>query len=110
MEASPDARATGGNLALDDDGWWRLSEDLGIKNEAGLVKHLLNLHDGEVRFVGDPRWVDVRYLPASGGFVSPSSLLHSRLWHCQTMRTEKTREWAFWNHGAGQRNRQWKHY
>ena len=23
------------------------------------------------------------------------------------MRTEKTREWAFWNHGAGQRNRQW---
>ena len=24
------------------------------------------------------------------------------------MRTEKTREWAFWNHGAGQRNRKWK--
>ena len=61
-----------------------------------------------MRYVGDPRLVDVRSLPASGEFVSPSSLLHSRLWHCQTMRTEKTREWAFWNHGAGQRNRQWK--
>ena len=24
------------------------------------------------------------------------------------MRTEKTREWAFGNHGAGQRNRRWK--
>ena len=52
--------------------------------------------------------VDVRSLPASGGFVSPSSLLHSRVWHCKKMRTEKTREWAFGNHGAGQRNRRWK--
>ena len=24
------------------------------------------------------------------------------------MRTEKTREWAFWSRGAGQRNRQWE--
>ena len=109
-KAFPDTRDSGGMLALTEADWGKLFLEFGVETQAGLVKHLLSLHDGEVRFVGDPRWVDVRSLPASGGFVSPSSLLHSRFRHCQTMRTEKTREWAFWNHGAGQRNRQWKHY
>ena len=109
-EAYPDSRDSGGMQALTEAGWDTLRLEFGAETQAWFVNHLLNLHGGEVRYVGDPRLVDVRSLPASGGFVSPSSLLHSRLWHCQTMRTEKTREWAFWNHGAGQTNRQWQHY
>ena len=59
MEAFPDTRATGGNLALDDDGWWGLSEDLGIRDELALVTQLLNKHDGEMRLVGVDSWVDL---------------------------------------------------
>ena len=48
-------------------------------------------------------WVDFWSFPASGG---SHSVLLKRFWHNQTMRTEKTRNWAYWNHGAGQRD-QW---
>ena len=91
MEAFPDTRATGGNLALDDDGWWRLSHELKIKNEAGLVKHLLNKHDGEMRLVGVDWWVD---LPATGGRGS-NNVYHSRYFHSQTMCTEEMRKFCF---------------
>ena len=77
MDAFPDTRATGGNLALDDDGWWRLHEDLGIRNEAALVKHLLNKHEGEMRLVGVDYWVDL----SGTGRDSRHIVYHSRLFH-----------------------------
>ena len=69
-------------------------------NQLEWVKHLLNFHDGEVRFVGDPWWADVKD-PASGG---PDVLLPA-FWHSQTMRTEQAKDWCFRSHGAGQKFR-----
>ena len=96
----PDTRASGGMLALKEARWSLPRLEFGILTQAAWVKHLLNMHDGEVRFVGDTWWVDLRSFPASGG---SHSVLLKRFWHNQTMRTEKTRNWAYWNHGAGQR-------
>ena len=104
MEAFPDTRATGGNLALDDDGWWRLHEDLGIRNEAALVKHLLNKHEGEMRLVGVDYWVDL----SGTGRDSRHIVYHSRFFHSQTMRTEEMRNFCFWNHGAGAKDPRFK--
>ena len=53
-EAFPDTRASGGMLALKEAGWSLMRLEFGILTQAAWVKHLLNLHDGEVRFVGDP--------------------------------------------------------
>ena len=55
-EAYPDNRAIGGVRSLTKAGWNGLYEDLWIESEDQFVSHLLNLHDGEVRFVGAPRW------------------------------------------------------
>ena len=98
-EAFPDTRDSGGVLPLEDSGWSMLRLEFGIYTHAAWVKHLLNMHDGEVRFVGDPWWKDC---PASGGsgWVDPS-VSHVKFWHSQTMRTEKTRTWTYFNHGAG---------
>ena len=104
-EAFPDTRESGGMLALKEAGWSMLKLELGILTHAAWVKHLLTMHDGEVRFVGDPWWVDTRSFPASGG---SHSLCLVKFWHSQTMRKEKTRNWAFYNHGAGQRDQRWK--
>ena len=64
------------------------------------MKHLLNFHDGEVRFVGDPWWADVTD-PAFGGRLPNLHL--PAFWHPQTMRTKQAKEWCFWRHGAGQK-------
>ena len=95
-EAFPDTRDSGGVLALKEAGWSMLRLEFGILTHAAWVKHLLNMHDGEVRFVGDPWWAPLN--PASGG---SQSVFHSNFWHSQTMRTEKTRTWTYFNHGAG---------
>ena len=87
-EAFPDTRDSGGMLALNEAGWSMLRLEFGIPTQAAWVRHLLNLHDGEVRFVGDPWWVDVKLFRASGGSYS---VCNSTFWHSQTMHTENTR-------------------
>ena len=104
MEAFPDTRATGGNLALDDYGWWRLAQELGIKNEAMLVKHLLNKHDGEMRLVGADSWVDFSATGRDGRHI----VYHSRFFHSKSMRTEEMRKFCFWHHGAGRTDPRFK--
>ena len=90
-EAYPDTRATGGVRSLTEAGWNGLYEDLGIQSEEECVRHLLNLHDGEVRFVGPPWWAE----------MGPRDrVYHCRYWHAQTMSHKATREWADWNHGG----------
>ena len=55
------------------------------------VKHLLTLHDSEVRLVGESWWAP--RVPDSRAWFS----LHDpRLWHYQTMRTQETRAWLYW--------------
>jgi len=94
MAAFPDTRATGGNLALDDDGWRGLSE-LGIRDELALVSQLLNKHEGEMRLVGADSWVDFSATGRDGRHI----VYHSRFFHPQTMRTEEMRKFCFWDHG-----------
>ena len=70
-----------------------------IHTEFEFVKHLLNWHDGEVRFVGELWWMEVETNPVYDGMTC--GLNHSRYWHAQTMRQEETRNWCFRNHGGG---------
>ena len=79
-------------LPLTEQSWGLLRTELGIESQVEWVKHLLNLHDGEVRFVGEPWWADMNGR-ASGG--SLQSLYSPRLWHSQTLRTPQAREWAY---------------
>ena len=97
--AYPDTRGTGGVKALTPVGWYGLWVEFGIETEEQFVKHLLNFHDGEVRFVGPNWWEEV---PEHG-------LNHTRYWHSQTMRTEKTRRWCWQSHGGGlEKGSPWK--
>ena len=49
--------ASGGINPLSKDNVEGLSREFGIKTSAEFVKHLLTLHDGEVRLVGESHWV-----------------------------------------------------
>ena len=93
-EAYPDTRKIGGVRALTEPGWNGLYAEFGIQTEHEFVKHLLNWHDGEVRFVGEPWWETVEMT---------RDLYHSRYWHAQTMRHERTGDWCFHNHGGGRK-------
>ena len=73
-------------------GWKGLEAEFRIRTELEFVKHLLNLHDREVRFVEEPWWEIVEMT---------SVLNHTRYWHAQTMRYETTSDWCFFNHGGG---------
>ena len=66
--------------------------ELEVEAQADWVKHLLNMHDGEVRFVETPWWETVEMT---------RDLNHSRYWHAQTMRHDTTADWCFYNHGGG---------
>ena len=98
-EAYPDTRTDGGMSPLTARGWQFLRLEFDMPNQLEWVKHLLNFHDGEVRFVGDPWWADVT--DAASGGCMPNLRLPA-FWHPQTMRTKRAKEWCFWNHGAGQ--------
>ena len=81
--------------------------EFGIETEDEFVKHLLNWHDGEVRFVGETWWMEVETLPVYDGMRC--GLNHTRYWHAQTMRQEETRNWCFRNHGGGlKKGSKWK--
>ena len=90
----PDTRATGGVRGLTEAGWNGLYDEFNIRTELEFVKHLLNWHDGEVRFVGEPWWETVEMT---------RDLYHSRYWHAQTMRYERIGDWCFHNHGGGRK-------
>ena len=71
MEAFPDTspKGSGGVRALTGAGWQRLWDAFRVRTEADFVKHLLNMHDGEVRFVGEPWWMEVETLPVYDGMT-----------------------------------------
>ena len=98
-KAYPETRSAGGMLPMTEEGWRSLKKEVGIKTEAQWVRALFNLHDGEVRFVGNPGWVE---LP------DPDNLFHPHLWHSQTMRTPRARDWAHFHHGQGQTDQRLK--
>jgi len=70
-EAYPDTRETGGVRALTEAGWNGLYSEFKIETEDEFVKHLLNWHDGEVRFVGETWWMEVETLPVYDGMMRP---------------------------------------
>ena len=92
--AFPDTSpASGGNERLDEEGWrdiaWVVGDrKTGEMKPIELIKALLNLHDGEVRLVGEARWEPLDR--ASGG--EDIDVLRHELWHYQTMRKAVTRE------------------
>ena len=71
-DLSPDS---GGTQPLGEDGWQRLYEAFKLSRPADYVKHILTLHDGEVRMVGSGDW---ELLPASGG-----TFRRACFWHYQ---------------------------
>ena len=65
-------------LPLTGQSWGLLRTEVGIESQVEWVKHLVNLHDGEVRFVGEPRlWrVSPKRRKETPSPVEPSSLSH----------------------------------
>ena len=112
MEAFPDTspKGSGGVRPLRDADWHLLWDAFRVRTEADFVKHLLNMHDGEVRFVGEPTWSEVPCTIACGPNPrwGTCSLFHSRFWHPQTMKTDSARQWCLKHHGALQRDPEMK--
>ena len=94
FETLPDTRATGGEEALTRQGWQDLKAECQMLQKEDFAKHLLNLHDGEARLVGDRSWLE----------VWSNGLNHTRFWHCQTMRSAENFNWCWRSHGGGQDN------
>ena len=61
---------------------------LNIRNKEDYVKHLLNHHEGEARFVGDSRW---ELFPASGG----GEPWNACYWSYQFVGTNETRKYLY---------------
>ena len=59
--------ASGGQQPLSEENKDRLIAAFGMKSEMDYIKHILTLHDGEVRLVGEDRWDPY---PASGGDIA----------------------------------------
>ena len=59
--------ASGGQQPLSQANQARLVETFKMKSEMDYIKHILTLHDGEVRLVGEDRWDPY---PASGGDIA----------------------------------------
>ena len=73
---------------LSSDAWLRIKREFKVKSEVDYVKHLLNAHEGEARFVGDEGWYD---FPASGE-VQP---WNARFWSYQFVQTHDTRKYLY---------------
>ena len=78
VQAFPDlSPASGGTLPLGKENQDRLREQLGCNSWADYLKHILTLHDGEVRLVGNGGW---EVFPVSGGMLRKQCF-----WHYQYM-------------------------
>jgi len=93
LEAFPDlSPASGGTLPLGKENQDRLREQLGCNSWADYLKHILTLHDGEVRLAGnggDSGGWDV--FPVSGGMLRKQCF-----WHYQYMFEAETRQWLYY--------------
>ena len=98
MDSFPETRKSHGLLALTHTGWRSLFDDVEVGLERKWVQHLLNLHNGEVRLVGDPRWEEVTVWHKHFWGAIP---WHCQFWHDQTLRTYAARDWAWRTYGAG---------
>ena len=89
-DLSPEA---GGMEPLDEGSavWERLRCDFGVHTKADYVKHIVNKHDGEARFVGDAGWEP---FPASGG-DDDVHVYKPCFWHYQFATTRETRGWLY---------------
>ena len=101
IDAFPETRVSGGLMPLTQSDWQDLYDDMWIEYEYEWLTHLMNRHNGEVRFVGDAQWeeVEVETLPSWCG--CQCTVYHSRFWHDQTLRTKETRQWSWKTFGAG---------
>ena len=73
-EAFPDlSPASGGKHPLSDEGWRRLTSAWKFNTTSDYVKHMLTLHDGELRSVGNEAW---ERIPASGGIHRKACFWH----------------------------------
>ena len=70
--------------------WERLRYAFGVHTKADYVKHIVNKHDGDARFVGDAGWEP---FPASGG--DDVHVYKACFWHYQFATTRETRRWLY---------------
>ena len=72
---------------LEESVWRELQDETRGLRTIDFVKHLLTLHDGEVRHVGKSWWA----------LLAPWWAHHDPcLWHYQTVRAPWTHEWLYW--------------
>ena len=83
--------ASGGTRAMTETGWQVLRAEAGVQDAADYVKHILNKHEGEAKFVGDTQWQEVT--PDS---VGQDGIFGSCFWQYQFCRQQNTRQYL-WN-------------
>ena len=90
----PDLSPEAGGMEPLDEGsavWEILRCAFGVHTKADYVKHIVNKHDGEARFVGDAGWEP---FPASGG-DDDVHVYKPCFWHYQFATTQETRGWLY---------------
>ena len=93
QEEFPDLSPEAGGMEPLDEGsavWERLRCAFGVHTKADYVKHIVNKHDGEARFVGD---AGLEPFPASGG--DDVHVYKACFWHYQFATTRETRGWLY---------------
>ena len=79
LKCVPDTNpALGGLQVLSHVNRENLAKQYKMKDNMDLVKHIVNLHDGEVRQVGEESWVE---FPACGG----DDIFKACFWHYQAV-------------------------
>ena len=75
LKCVPDTNpALGGLQVLSHVNRENLAKQYKMKDNMDLVKHIVNLHDGEVRQVGEERWEE---FPASGRMLTKAQLVRN---------------------------------
>lgn len=87
-ERYPDTSpASGGRYPLTEAGWQALKDSgMGIKSDADFIKHLLTLHDGEAKIVGDFTW----------HWLTDSVVEDIKFHNCQFATTREVRSYLHW--------------
>jgi hypothetical protein len=82
--------ASGGTQRMGDRTWQSLKKEMGLQSKADYVKHMLTMHDGEVRLVGAEDF----YI-ALEEFAPGESLYHPCFWNYQFATHAETRQWLY---------------